>query len=159
MVQVIFGAKSRFSTRIESFTKEVSPKINELQAITFYDRRAHNAQTCPAPPKRHFLEKKIGPNLLLKKIFPQKKFGVEKWKLANRLKRVFPKFRADRSHVRGVNGRVKFRTNFEIRELAFEKVTQHKNCAFWAQFLCYATVFMYQDFGKAWMVRNPIRSL
>ena len=35
-------------------------------------------------------------------------FGVEKSKIANRLKRVFPKFEADRSHVRGVNGRSKF---------------------------------------------------
>ena len=35
-------------------------------------------------------------------------FGVEKSKVANRLKRVFPKFDADRSHVRGVNGRSKF---------------------------------------------------
>ena len=34
--------------------------------------------------------------------------GVEKSKVANRLKRVLPKFRADRSHVRGVNGRSKF---------------------------------------------------
>ena len=51
--------------------------------------------------KNRTLEKKI-----------QKKFRVEKWKLANRLKRVFPKFRADRSHVRGVNGRLKFRFFF-----------------------------------------------
>ena len=44
-------------------------------------------------------------------------FGVEKSKVANRLKRVLPKFRADRSHVRGVNGRSKFAKNFEIREI------------------------------------------
>ena len=41
------------------FSKEVSPKINELQAITFYDRHASDAQTCLAPPKRQFLENKI----------------------------------------------------------------------------------------------------
>ena len=35
-------------------------------------------------------------------------FAVEKSKVANRLKRVFPKFEADRSEVRGVNGRSKF---------------------------------------------------
>ena len=40
------------------FAKEVSPKINELQAITFYDERASDAQTHPAPPKRQFLENK-----------------------------------------------------------------------------------------------------
>ena len=34
-------------------------------------------------------------------------FDVEKWNVGNRLKRVFPKFRADRSHPRGVNGGLK----------------------------------------------------
>ena len=42
--------------------------------------------------------------------------------VGNRLKRVLPKFRADPSFVQGVNGRSKLRKNFEIRELAFEKV-------------------------------------
>ena len=40
--------------------------------------------------------------------FRKKKFGVEKSKFANRLKRALPKFRGDRSEVRGVNGRSKF---------------------------------------------------
>ena len=40
--------------------------------------------------------------------FPKKKFGVKKSKFANRLKRALPKFRGDRSEVRGVNGRSKF---------------------------------------------------
>ena len=35
-------------------------------------------------------------------------FGVEKSKVANRLKCALPKFRCDRSEVRGVNGRSKF---------------------------------------------------
>ena len=40
--------------------------------------------------------------------FHQKKFwGVEKSNVGNRLKRVLAKFRADRSHPRGVNGRSK----------------------------------------------------
>ena len=34
--------------------------------------------------------------------------GVEKSQVANPPKRILPKFRADRSHVRGVNGRSKF---------------------------------------------------
>ena len=38
----------------------------------------------------------------------KKNFGVEISKIANRLKRVLTKFEADRSHVRGVNGRSKF---------------------------------------------------
>ena len=35
-------------------------------------------------------------------------FGVNKSKVANRLKRILPKFRADRSYVQGVNGCSKF---------------------------------------------------
>ena len=43
------------------------------------------------------------------KFFPKIFFvGVEKSKFANRLKRALPKFRGDRSQVRGVNGRSKF---------------------------------------------------
>ena len=38
----------------------------------------------------------------------EKIFGVKKSKFANRLKRALPKFRGDRSEVRGVNGRSKF---------------------------------------------------
>ena len=40
--------------------------------------------------------------------FPKKFFDVKKSKFANRLKRALPKFRGDRSEVRGVNGRSKF---------------------------------------------------
>ena len=46
--------------------------------------------------EKKFSEKKIS----------KKKFGVEKSKIANRPKRVLPKFRADRSHVRRVRGRL-----------------------------------------------------
>ena len=43
------------------------------------------------------------------RFFVRKKFfGVKKSKFANRLKRALPKFRGDRSEVRGVNGRSKF---------------------------------------------------
>ena len=42
------------------------------------------------------------------RIFFEKKIGVKKSKFANRPKRVLPKFRGDQSHVRGVNGRLKF---------------------------------------------------
>ena len=43
-----------------------------------------------------------------RKKIPKNFFDVEKSKVANRPKRVFPKFRADRSQVRGANGRSKF---------------------------------------------------
>ena len=44
----------------------------------------------------------------MRNCFRKKIFGVEKSKFANRLKRALPKFRGDRSEVRGVNGRSKF---------------------------------------------------
>ena len=44
----------------------------------------------------------------------QKNFGVEKWNVGDRLKRVLAKFEADRSWFRGVNGRSKFRKKIEI---------------------------------------------
>ena len=57
------------------------------------------------------------------KFSPKKIFGVENSNVRNRLKRVLAKFRADRSHVRGVKGRSKFRKKIEIRGSAFEKLT------------------------------------
>ena len=36
-------------------------------------------------------------------------FAVEKWNVGDHLKRISPKFEAERSHPRGVNGRSKFR--------------------------------------------------
>ena len=86
------------------FIKARNEKINELQAITFRDLSATRAETGLAPPKRAKRQKN---SKIFKKDF-QKILGVEKSKVANRLKRVFPKFRADPSHPRGVNGRLKF---------------------------------------------------
>ena len=62
-----------------------------------------DVKNCLAPPKsaenREKTKKKIAKN------FPKKKFGVKKSKVANRPKRVLPKFRGDRSEVRGANGK------------------------------------------------------
>ena len=51
-------------------TEEVSLKINELQAITFYEESASDAQKFIAPPKCHFLETKNLPafSVLKKKL-------------------------------------------------------------------------------------------
>ena len=38
-------------------------------------------------------------------------FGIEKWNVGDRLKRVFPKFEAKRSHPQGVNSRSKLSKN------------------------------------------------
>ena len=56
---------------------------------------------------RKSVENDEKPNFFPKKIL-KKKIGVKKLKAANRPKRALPKFRADRSEVRGVNGRSKF---------------------------------------------------
>ena len=50
---------------VYAFSKEVSPKINELQAITFYEERANDVLALVAPPKRHLVEKKNDPKKIL----------------------------------------------------------------------------------------------
>ena len=55
--------------------------------------KIHSSSKTPLFWKNHWFRKKN----------PKKFFGIEKWKVANRPKRVLPKFHADRSHVRGVS--------------------------------------------------------
>ena len=57
----------------------------------------------------------------IKEISPTKNFADffrrQKRNIGNHLKRVFPKFEAERSHPRGVNGRSKFRRqNFDVEK-------------------------------------------
>ena len=63
----------------------------------------------PKSPENHEKQKKM------RNFFRNKFFGVKKSKVANRLKRVFPKFRGDRSEVRGVKERSKFEGSVEWR--------------------------------------------
>ena len=64
-----------------------------------------DVKNCLAPPKS--AENREKPKKI-RKNFRKKFFGVKKSKVANRPKRVFPKFRGDPSEVRGANGRSKF---------------------------------------------------
>ena len=101
-------------------SKEVSPKVRALRAMTRSDASPYADQKIIAPPKPHFFWKirKFSQKKIQKKVF-----SVEKWKIANRLKRVLPKFRADPSFVRGVNGRSKFRNSradFRKRNVRFK---------------------------------------
>ena len=66
-----------------------------------------------APPKSTEIDEKHLSDT--KKCRPKNFLGIEKSKIANRLKRVFPKFEANRSHVRGVNGRSKFDVVQDVR--------------------------------------------
>ena len=59
-----------------------------------------DVKKCLAPPKS--AENREKPKKK-SEIFSEKKIGVKKSKVANRPKRVFPKFRGDRSQVRGAN--------------------------------------------------------
>ena len=69
-----------------------------------------------------------------KKCPPEKNFRLGRSFLQNRLKRVSPKFHADRSHPRGVNGLSKFlifskicrdtRTNVLARKIIFAKSSE-----------------------------------
>ena len=71
--------------------------------------------------RKHFLTKIVVAKNVL---------GVEKWNVGDHLKRVFPKFEADRSNPGGVNGRSKFGKSFwcwklkcrESPEMRFPKV-------------------------------------
>jgi len=56
------------------FAKELSPKINKLQAITFDEESASDGQKFIALPKRHFFENKK----ILKKNRRKIILGVEK---------------------------------------------------------------------------------
>ena len=71
--------------------------------MVFGEESAIDAQKFLAPQKCRILEKKIDAKIFWNKIV-NIFLGVETWNVGNRLKRVFPKFHADRSHVPGVNG-------------------------------------------------------
>ena len=75
--------------------------------MIFDEESASDAQKFLAPPKRRILETKSTPKFLKQKS-PNKNWGCRKIKSQKCLKRVFPKFHADWSHVRGVNGHSKF---------------------------------------------------
>ena len=70
MVEVMFGAKSRISTHIDSFAsspRKSPPKIKAVRAMTFYDASANADQKFIAPPKGHFFEKLIDSENILQK--------------------------------------------------------------------------------------------
>ena len=71
----------------------------------FYVEVDFDVEKSLVPPKSAENHKK--PQVFRTKV-RKRFFDVKKSKVANRPKRVFPKFRADRSQVRGANGRSKF---------------------------------------------------
>ena len=66
---------------------------------------------------------------IIKKSFDEKNcrkkwFNVEKWNVGNNLKRVLPKFEAERSYPRGVNGRSKIRLFWHPKTLNGRKIAR-----------------------------------
>ena len=85
-------------------------KIKTL-GVTFRGASAYYVQKSIAPQKKavcQFSDENFFDENFYRKFSPIFFFDVEKWNVGNRLKRVFPKFEAERSHPRGVNGRSKF---------------------------------------------------
>ena len=97
--------KNRNSS-LNPFTKERRDLKFGTSGVIFRGESAGNAQKIVASPKRaifDFMLTFCSENFIQKKIL-----GVENSNVGNHLKRVLPKFQAERSHVRGVNGRSKF---------------------------------------------------
>ena len=85
-------------------------KIKTL-GVTFRGASAYYVQKSIAPQKKavcQFSDENFFDGNFYRKFSPNFVFDVEKWNVGNRLKRVFPKFEAERSHPQGVNGRSKF---------------------------------------------------
>ena len=104
-----FWAKSQQKNRKSSLnplTKERRDLIFWGNGVIFRGESAVYAQKFVAPPKRPIFDLMLH---FRSKHFLKKVLGVEKSNVRNRLKRVLAKFRANRSHPRGVNVRSKFR--------------------------------------------------
>ena len=82
--------------------------------------------------KTSFFLKKIDPENFWQKFFEKLFFGVENWKIANCLKRVLPKFRADPSFAQGVNGRLKFRKNSKFASWCSKGNVRYRIRARWS---------------------------
>ena len=77
--------------------------VSEAKFAKFDAEADFGVKKCLAPPKS--TENHEKPKNKSEKVSEKKSFGVKKLKVANRPKRVFPKFRGDRSEVRGANGK------------------------------------------------------
>ena len=77
-----------------------------LSGANFDEEADFDVRSAIGPPKPDQID--INLTFRSESCAEKKKIGVEKSKFANLPKRALPKFRADRSQVRGVNGRSKF---------------------------------------------------
>ena len=98
-----------------SQTKKFRRKFLSKNFADFFFRR--QKMKCRGSSETHFpkvwgrTEPSLGgkrPFKILQKLYLFYVFGVEKWNVGDRLKRVSPKFEAERSHPWGINGHSKF---------------------------------------------------
>ena len=90
--------------RLSDHSKRPTDLKNWPSEAKYLEESDFDIQNSPDPPKsdeNHENQKKKSEFFFRKKFF-----GVKKSKIANRPKRVLPKFRGDRSHVRRVRGRL-----------------------------------------------------
>ena len=91
------SAKSRIELKIKT------------SGVIFRGASAHHVQKNHSSSKTSSLL--IVRRKCLSKMFAKKNRGVEKSNVGDHLKHIFPKFEAEWSHPRGVNGRSKFCKN------------------------------------------------
>ena len=77
-----------------------------LSGAKFDEEADFDVRLAVGPPKPYQIDEKT--NVSIRKCCRFFFFGVETSKVTNLLKRALPKFRAEQSQVRGVNGRSKF---------------------------------------------------
>ena len=105
--EVFFRPRSRSKTQTVMFLGgEASYRLENRILGNDFGRRSCLYPLLLGPIfKKTVLQKKCASAIFFWRRFF---FGVEKSKVANRLKRVFPKFETDRSEVRGVNASSKY---------------------------------------------------
>ena len=122
----------------------------KTSGVIFWGACAYHVQKTITPPKQavcQFSDKTFCQKCL--QIFC---FNVEKWNVGDHLKRVFPKFEAERSHPRVVNDRPKFRIFQKCKTLNGRLPTKnasHRRQTWWTSISDDSAHFiMSKNFGK-----------
>ena len=92
------------------------PKNKGSSGNNFLRRICQRGSKIHSSSKTSLFQKNSSPKFFASNFFWKNFFSVEKWKIANRLKRVLAKFRRDRSFIWGLNGRSKFAEHSTISE-------------------------------------------
>ena len=136
--QMCFGQAQMYFRQTHICFRESQMRLHQKQTCLrptkygfifddFWSCRAHNkciwskiwrGSWWSGPLASKSKKKKKNPTLFCRTVFfAEIVFSAEKWHVANRLKRVFPNFRGERTWFRGVIGRSKFRFFFQNRQI------------------------------------------